>query len=40
MCLHVDQEAGRAVDFPDEVLKRLQPLIEKSPAWLGRSISM
>ena len=40
MCLHVDQKAGRAVDFPDEVLKRLQPLIEESPAWLGRSISM
>lgn len=40
MCLHVDQKAGRAADFPDEVLKRLQPLIEESPAWLGRSISM
>lgn len=40
MCLHVDQKAGRAVDFPEEVLERLQPLIEESPAWLGRSISM
>lgn len=40
MCLHVDQEAGRAVEFPEEVLNRLKPLVKNVPDWSGRSISM
>ncbi|MEU6657757.1 thioesterase family protein [Streptomyces sp. NPDC046821] len=39
LALHVDQEAGRAVPFPDEILKRFTELTEAAPEWAGRSIS-
>lgn len=39
LALHVDQQAGRAVPFPDAVRERLDGLVEEAPEWAGRSIA-
>ncbi|MEW2389158.1 thioesterase family protein [Streptomyces venezuelae] len=39
LALHVDQNAGRAVPFPDEIRDRLTGLTEQPPEWAGRSIA-
>lgn len=38
MALHVDQAAGRATPFPQEVADRLNALAEPAPDYAGRSI--
>ncbi|MEU3019233.1 thioesterase family protein [Nocardiopsis sp. NPDC007018] len=38
MALHVDQERGRAVPFPEEVAARLAALAEPAPDYAGRSV--
>ncbi|MYW63581.1 thioesterase [Streptomyces sp. SID8379] len=39
LALHVDQEAGRAVPFPDAVRERFAALAEAPPQWAGRSVT-
>ncbi|MFE6703171.1 thioesterase, partial [Streptomyces sp. NPDC057718] len=39
LALHVDQQAGRTIPFPDSVRERLAALVEPAPAWAGRSIA-
>lgn len=39
LAVHVDQRAGRAVEFPDSVRRRFSELTESSPDWAGRSIA-
>ncbi|MGP4051014.1 thioesterase family protein [Streptomyces sp. 2A115] len=39
LALHVDQKAGRAVPFPENVHGRLAALVEAAPAWAGQSIA-
>ncbi|MBO1332414.1 thioesterase family protein [Streptomyces sp. VRA16 Mangrove soil] len=39
LALHVDQQAGRAVPFPDAVRARLAALAEAPPEWAGRAVS-
>ncbi|NBE55808.1 thioesterase family protein [Streptomyces boluensis] len=39
LALHVDQDAGRTVPFPDEITTRLKNLTEAAPSWAGRSIA-
>ncbi|GAB3733343.1 thioesterase family protein [Nocardiopsis nanhaiensis] len=39
MALHVDQEQGRAVPFPEEVAEALAALAEPAPDYAGRSIA-
>ncbi|MGW8487739.1 thioesterase family protein [Streptomyces sp. NPDC055886] len=39
LALHVDQQAGRTVPFPDSVRERLAALVGPAPAWAGRSIA-
>ncbi|MFP3992598.1 thioesterase family protein [Streptomyces sp. E11-3] len=39
LALHVDQQAGRAAPFPDEIRARLVALTEPAPDWAGRSIA-
>ncbi|MFH8607234.1 thioesterase family protein [Streptomyces sp. NPDC018029] len=39
LALHVDQNAGRATPFPDEIRERLTNLAEAAPDWAGRSIA-
>ncbi|MYR46221.1 thioesterase family protein [Streptomyces sp. SID5910] len=39
LALHVDQQAGRATEFPDTVRHRLTALTEPAPDWAGRSIA-
>ncbi|TGB13598.1 thioesterase [Streptomyces sp. MZ04] len=39
LALHVDQNAGRATPFPDEIRERLTGLVEPAPEWAGRSIA-
>ncbi|WP_241266905.1 thioesterase family protein [Streptomyces scabichelini] len=39
LALHVDQEAGRAVPFPDGIRDRLAGLVEAAPGWAGRSVA-
>ncbi|MBA8824412.1 acyl-CoA thioester hydrolase [Saccharopolyspora lacisalsi] len=38
LALHVDGEQGRAVEFPDEVARRIGALTETPPHYAGRSI--
>ena len=38
MALHVDQEQGRAVPFPDEVAAQLADLAEPAPDYAGRAV--
>jgi acyl-CoA thioester hydrolase len=38
LAVHVDQRAGRAAEFPDEVRRRFTELTEPAPDWAGRSI--
>lgn len=37
--LHVDQQAGRTVPFPDAVEHRARTALSIAPPWVGRSIS-
>ncbi|MFC7307968.1 thioesterase family protein [Streptomyces monticola] len=39
LALHVDQQAGRAVPFPDAIRERLTALTEEAPDWAGRAIA-
>ncbi len=39
LALHVDQNAGRAVPFPDEIRAHLTARAEPAPEWAGRSIT-
>ncbi|MEU8486655.1 thioesterase family protein [Streptomyces sp. NPDC048641] len=39
LAVHVDQKAGRAAPFPDEVRERFTELTEPAPEWAGRSIA-
>ncbi|MEU4995694.1 thioesterase family protein [Streptomyces sp. NPDC021622] len=39
LALHVDQNAGRATPFPDEIRERLTGLVEPAPEWAGRAIA-
>ncbi|MGW6748176.1 thioesterase family protein [Streptomyces sp. NPDC055006] len=39
LAVHVDQKAGRAAPFPDEVRERFTELTEPAPDWAGRSIA-
>jgi len=39
LAVHVDQQAGRAAPFPDEVRARFTELTEPAPDWAGRSIA-
>ncbi|MBE2998211.1 thioesterase family protein [Nocardiopsis sp. HNM0947] len=39
LALHVDQEQGRAVAFPDQVAERIAAELEQAPEYAGRSIS-
>ncbi|MFB7554760.1 thioesterase family protein [Streptomyces brevispora] len=39
LALHVDQQAGRTVPFPDQVRECLTALTEAAPSWAGRSIT-
>lgn len=39
MALHVDQELGRAVPFPEEAAAHLAALAEPAPDYAGRAIS-
>lgn len=39
LALHVDQDQGRAVAFPDEVAERIGAELEQAPEYAGRSIS-
>ncbi|MFC7817777.1 MULTISPECIES: thioesterase family protein [unclassified Streptomyces] len=38
LAVHVDQQAGRAAEFPDAVRHRFTELTEPAPQWAGRSI--
>ncbi|MGC0412986.1 acyl-CoA thioester hydrolase [Streptomyces sp. SAI-195] len=38
LAVHVDQQAGRAVEFPDSVRRRFTELTVPAPDWAGRSI--
>ncbi|MEU3894793.1 thioesterase family protein [Streptomyces sp. NPDC045251] len=38
LAVHVDQQAGRAAEFPDAVRHRFTELTEPAPEWAGRSI--
>ncbi|MFD9074920.1 thioesterase, partial [Streptomyces lasiicapitis] len=38
LALHVDQELGRAVVFPDAVRERFAEFVEPAPEWAGRAI--
>lgn len=39
LAIHVDQQAGRAAEFPDEIRARFTELTEQAPPWAGRSIA-
>ncbi|WP_017614264.1 thioesterase family protein [Nocardiopsis salina] len=39
LALHVDQEQGRAVAFPDQVAERIAAELEQAPEYAGHSIS-
>ncbi|WP_030560812.1 thioesterase family protein [Streptomyces aureocirculatus] len=39
LALHVDQELGRAVPFPDTVRERLAEFVEPAPEWAGRAVA-
>ncbi|MFD8571432.1 thioesterase family protein [Streptomyces sp. NPDC059639] len=39
LALHVDQQAGRAVPFPDSLRDGLAALAEPPPQWAGRSVT-
>ncbi|MEV1022920.1 thioesterase family protein [Streptomyces sp. NPDC050264] len=39
LAIHVDQQAGRAAEFPDEIRARFRELTEEAPEWAGRSIA-
>ncbi|MFD5024316.1 thioesterase family protein [Streptomyces sp. NPDC058373] len=39
LAVHVDQEAGRAAEFPEAVRRRFTELTEPAPEWAGRSIA-
>ncbi|MET9822269.1 MULTISPECIES: thioesterase family protein [Streptomyces] len=39
LAVHVDQQAGRAAEFPEAVRRRFTELTEPAPDWAGRSIS-
>ncbi|MYT75638.1 MULTISPECIES: thioesterase family protein [unclassified Streptomyces] len=39
LALYVDQKAGRAVPFPDDLRDRLAALAEPAPEWAGRSVT-
>ena len=38
LMIHVDQAAGRAAPFPDDVRRRFAALTGPVPEWAGRSI--
>ena len=38
LAVHVDQQAGRAAEFPEAVRHRFTELTEPAPQWAGRSI--
>ncbi|MGD6747479.1 thioesterase family protein [Streptomyces sp. BH106] len=40
LAIHVDQEAGRAAEFPAAVRDRFTELTEPAPEWAGRSIAV
>lgn len=39
LAIHVDQNAGRAVPFPDAIREHLTALAQPAPEWAGRSIT-
>ncbi len=39
LAVHVDQQAGRATEFPASVRHRFTELTEPAPDWAGRSIA-
>ncbi|MFB6751892.1 thioesterase family protein [Streptomyces sp. NPDC056353] len=39
LAVHVDQQAGRAAEFPEPVRRRFTELSEPAPEWAGRSIA-
>ncbi|MGW0531348.1 thioesterase family protein [Streptomyces sp. NPDC003032] len=40
LAVHVDQNAGRAAPFPDDIREHLKGLAEAAPEWAGRSIAV
>ncbi|MFJ8189448.1 thioesterase family protein [Streptomyces sp. NPDC096094] len=39
LAVHVDQQAGRAAEFPEAVRRRFTELTEPAPDWAGRAIA-
>ncbi|MFI5660855.1 thioesterase family protein [Streptomyces sp. NPDC051684] len=40
LAIHVDQEAGKAAEFPAAIRDRFTELTEPAPEWAGRSIAV